>query len=113
MSTKRSFIQVSKAWYANTALATDCERFDITVEGVDWSSQFTVSWPRNSLSRSAELVVLDDGWKALANCNDLIVKVGTGAATLSPQELREHLLTCGFQDETDHDQVRCSTVTAN
>lgn len=100
MSITRSFIQVSKAWYAGSALGDDTERFDIIVEDTNWSAQFSVHWPKHSPSGSSELVVLDDAWRALAGCNDLISSMAMAIEALTPPMLRAQLLSCGFADAT-------------
>lgn len=101
MSTSRSFIQVSKAWYSGSALGDDIERFDIIVEGQDWTSEFSVNWPKSSPTGCAVLIALDDAWQALASCNDLISKLASESAKLCPQGLRDHLLACGFTDASE------------
>ena len=101
---KRCFVQTSRAWYATSALHTDAhERFIICVEaGENYQGEFEITWPKNSPAESAELRVLDDGWRALSLCNDLVAVIaGIGPMKLTVQAFQEHLAILGFEDATE------------
>ena len=105
MSTyKRTFVQTSRAWYATSALENDAhERFIVSVEtGESYQGEFEITWPKTSHAGSAELRVLDDGWRALSLCHDLVAVVAaSGSEKLTVVAFKEHLTTLGFEDATD------------
>ena len=104
---KRSFVQTSKAWYATSALDKDAhERFIVSVEaGEDYHGEFEITWPRSSPAGSAELRVLDDGWRALSLCHDLVAEVaGSGSVKLTVEAFQEYLANLGFKDATETEQ---------
>lgn len=101
---RRSYIQLSRAWYAKAAkLPGVDEVFNINVEvGDTYQGEFEVTWASNVPTDSAELRVLEDGWRALALCQDLIVILANGdGRRLTPEMLREYLDTAGFEDATE------------
>ncbi|MDF9778904.1 hypothetical protein [Pseudomonas baetica] len=101
---KRSFIQLSQAWYAEAAkLPGVDETFNINVAvGDTYQGEFEVTWYTNSPTGSAELRVLEDGWRALSLCQDLVVLVANAESRpLTPEMLREYLNTSGFEDATE------------
>lgn len=105
MSTyKRSFVQTSRAWYATSALGNDAhERFIVSVEAdEDYQGEIEITWPKISPAGSAELRVLDDAWRALLLCHDLVAVVaGSGSVKLTVEEFQEHLANLGFEDVTE------------
>lgn len=108
MSTyKRSFVQTSRAWYATSALGNDAyERFIVSVEaGERYQGEFEITWPKISPAGSAELRVLDDGWRALSLCHDLVAVVaGSGPVKLTVEAFQEQLANLGFEDATETEQ---------
>ncbi|KQW19903.1 MULTISPECIES: hypothetical protein [Pseudomonas] len=104
---KRSFVQTSRAWYAASALHREAhERFIVRVEaGENYHGEFEITWPKISPAGSAELRVLDDGWRALSLCNDLVAVVaGIGPLKLTVEAFQEHLADLGFEDATETDR---------
>lgn len=101
---RRSFTQFSRAWYAESArLPGVVEDFHINVEvGETYQGEFEFTWTSNAPTDSAELRVLEDGWRALALCQDLIVTLANGEGSrLTPEVLREYLESLGFEDATE------------
>ena len=101
---KRSFVQTSRAWYAKSVLHGDAhERFIVSVEaGENYQGEFEITWPKISPADSAELRVLDDGWRALSLCNDLVAVVaGMEPMKLTVEVFQEHLANLGFEDATE------------
>lgn len=101
---KRSFVQTSRAWYATSALENDAhERFIVSVEaGENYQGEFEITWPKISPAGSAELRVLDDGWRALSLCHDLVAVVaGSGSEKLTVEAFQEHLTNLGFEVATE------------
>lgn len=106
---KRTYIQLSRAWYAKTILAGYAkkvipitERISIMAGG--W--KFSISWHTLIEESVPRLEAFDDAWGILVNdCADLLKELALLAdATPSPGRIVKVLEKLGFEDETQEEE---------
>ena len=104
--TRRTYIQLSRAWYGKTCLATYGELPTPVVEEINikaGESEFVISWKRVvDLEDVPELQVFDEAWGVLVNdCADFLAELALLADTAPPpSRIVEVLERLGFEDET-------------
>ena len=102
----RQFIQVSKAWYANTSLGDRNKTLDVFNIGIYFeeggtTGEFSVVWEELCGKFTPRLKCFDDGWSALNEFSDLIKKLAlVDGQDISPDQFGEILLTIGIEDRT-------------
>ena len=108
---KRTYIQLSRAWYAKTILVEYAkkvipitERISIMTGG--W--EFSISWRTLSEESVPRLEVFDDAWGILVNdCADLLKELALLTdATPSPDRIVKVLERLEFEDETQEEEFK-------
>ena len=97
----RSFIQLSRAWYAEANTRPPLVD-DITIH-VDDMGWFKIEWVVVTGEVGCRLQVWHDAWKALDKCQDLIWWLGAmdkEGKNPSPSEVVHALVEMGFIDRT-------------
>ena len=100
---KKSFIQVSKAWY-NTSYLNEKDLLDeaiifISDDENNMMSEFVVEFHSFGNSPSARICVFDDAIDALIDCNDMVVQMDNHK-NWRPQEFFDMLVNLGYKDAT-------------
>lgn len=99
---KKSFIQLSKAWYADANLKPE---FDLVDEiCVDFSNseeaEIVFKWTMLNDKPCCKLEMFTDSWKAFKMVPELFQKLSNYPNDLSPSELVKVLEALGFENKT-------------
>lgn len=102
---KRKFIQISKSWYAKTALRDSEEDFTIGVYHDEGGTigEFNVKWHALNNKLSPKLHAWDDSWMVLSTYfQDLLRTMGEiDSDDIAPDEFAKKLEELGIENATD------------
>jgi len=101
---RREFIQLARAWYGDTVVNMRDILDDLTIHVFDdqaFIGEFGIEWVYLNGRSVPRLVVFNDGWRALAWCDDLIQRLGElNGQDVPPASLAVVLGELGFDDVT-------------
>ena len=102
--TVRAFYWCSQAWYAEANGYTrynDKINFGMYHKDGGTDGEMSVKWIELGNGLCPKLEVFDDAWKILSEFSDVIDKLAqVDGLNVSPDEIVNILLECGFQDFT-------------
>ena len=102
---KRQFIQLSRAWYAETFLPNSRLNDEVTVgmyhpEG-GTTGEFAIRWSEIGGKIVPMLCAFDDAWDALMMFRDVLeVMASVNDQNVTPDRFCELLIECGVEDAT-------------
>ena len=104
--TVRAFYWSSHAWYAKANGYTrynDEINFGMYHKDGGTTGEMTIKWQELGGNLVPKLAVFDDAWKILSEFKDVIDELGkVNNLNVSPDEVVNILLKCGFQDFTPY-----------
>ncbi len=106
---QRKFYQLSRAWYAKTALQHEdvAERFNIGFYHPKGgtSGEFQMVWVELNGRLTPQLCAYSDSWGALSHFQDLLTALAeVDSYDLSPTEFTRMLIDLGIEDATPESQ---------